>query len=179
MSIKESFTEDEWFLLSSTPALVGAAMSAAEGSGMIGTVKEITASMRSTVAGLQDYPSSELIQALLEKAENWDEAKEKMQNYREKAQARLQDENIKTKEDLQSKVMSDIEKSVALVDSKCSESDARTYKEWTLKIANNVAMAAKEGGFMGFGGTQFSEGEQALLAQIENSLGVKADVLIA
>ena len=77
MSIKDKFTEDEWFLLSSTPALIGASMSAADSSGVIGTVKEMTASMRSTVGALKGYPDSELIQTLLEKAENWDEAKEK------------------------------------------------------------------------------------------------------
>lgn len=179
MSIKEKFSEDEWFLLSSTPMLIGAAMSAAEGSGVIGTVKELSASMRSAVSGLEAYPDSELIQALLEKSANWDEAKAKAQDYRSKIQAQMKEAQIKSKEDIQKKVMIDLEKSVALVDEKCNDSDAKNYKEWSLKIANNVAMAAKEGGFMGFGGTQFSAGEQALLSQIENKLGVKADVLVA
>ena len=95
MSIRDDFSEDEWFLLSSTPAMIGAAMSSAAPSGVIGTVKEMTAGMRGTVQGLNDYPDSELITTLLEKAQNWDEAKDKMQDYREKAKARLDGASIK------------------------------------------------------------------------------------
>ena len=48
---------------------------------------------------------------------------------------------------------------------------ANEYKEWTLAVALKVANAAKEGGFMGFGGTQYSESEQALMGEIEAALG--------
>ena len=179
MSIKDQFNEDEWFLLSATPALIGAAMSAAEGSGVIGTVKELTASMRASVAGLKDYPDSELINALLEKAENWGEAKEKLSDYRERAKARMESESIKTAEALQQRMLDDVAACVALVDQRCSASDATAYKEWSLKIANACAMAAKEGGFLGIGGTRLSEGEQVLLGKIESALGVQASSLIA
>lgn len=179
MSIKDSFNEDEWFLLSSTPALIGATMSAADKSGVIGTVKELSASMRTTVAALKDYPDSELVQQLLKKAENWDEAKEKISDYKTRSQEKLSAGQIKSTEDLQQQVLNDIRSCVELVDTKCSESDARIYREWSLKIANNVAKSAKEGGFMGFGGTEVSAGEQALLAQIETALGVKSATLLA
>ena len=179
MSIKDKFNEDEWFLLSATPALIGASMSAAEGSGVIGTVKELTASMKTTVAALKDYPDSELINALLEKAENWDEAKAKLSDYRERAKSRMEDEGINTPESLREKMLSDVNACVALVDERCSDSDAKIYKEWSLKIANSVAMAAKEGGFMGFGGTRLSESEQQLLSRIEKALGMQASTLIA
>jgi len=179
MSIQDKFSEDDWFLLSSTPAMIGAAMSSAESSGIIGTVKEMSASMRSTVGALRDYPDSELIQALLKKAENWDEAKEKIGDYRERSQERINTENIKSKEDLHKHVLADINKCVSLVQEHCSESDAQVYREWTLKIANNVAKSAKEGGFMGFGGVAVSEGEKVLLSQIEKALGVESSTLLA
>lgn len=179
MSIQDKFSEDDWFLLSSTPAMIGAAMSSAEGSGIVGTVKEMSASMRSTVGALQDYPNSELIQALLKKAENWDEAKEKLGDYRERSQERLKSGNIKSKEDLHQQVLVDIEKCVALVQENCSQEDASIYREWSLKIANNVAKAAKEGGFLGFGGVQISESEKVLLAKIEQALGVESSTLLA
>ena len=179
MSIKDQFTEDEWFLLSSTPAMVGSAMSSAASSGVIGTVKEMTASMKSTVAALKDYPDSELIQALLQKAENWDAAKDKMSDYRERAKQKLETQQIKTREQLHQQAMKDCQDAAKLVDAKCSAADAKAYREWTLKVANNVAAAASEGGFLGFGGERISPEETALLGRIEEALGVKGSSLLA
>jgi len=179
MSIKDSFTEDEWYLLSSAPAMVGAAMSSAAASGMIGTVKEMTASMRSTVSALEDYPDSELIQALLQKAENWDEAKTKMKDYRERSREKLTEGDIKSREELHQLAMEDCKSAVALVDAKCSVDDALVYKEWALKIANNVAAAASEGGFLGFGGEKISPEEAKMLEQIEGILGIRGANLVA
>jgi len=179
MGIKDEFSEEEWFLLSSTPAMIGAAMSAAAPSGVIGTVKEMTASMRGSVQGLKDYPDSELITALLEKAENWDEAKEKMSDYREKAKSRLESADIKSREDLQKHVLEDCAAAAKLVDAKCSPAEAQLYKEWSVKIANKVAEAAKEGGILGFGGERVSAEETALIEKIEAALGAPKGHLIA
>lgn len=176
MSMKNNFTDDEWFLLSSTPAMIGAAMSSAAASGVIGTVKEMTASMRSTVGGLKDYPDSELIQELLQKAENWDEAKDKLKDYRERSKSKLADGNVKSREELHNLAMADCKKAVVLVNDKCTAEDAAAYKEWTLKIANNVAAAASEGGF---GGEKISAEEAAMLEQIESILGIKGAALLA
>ena len=179
MSIKDQFTEDEWFLLSSTPAMVGSAMSSAAASGVIGTVKEMTASMKSTVAALKDYPNSELIQALLEKAENWDEAKDKISDYRERAKQKLESGQIKSREQLHEQAMKDCREAAKLVDAKCSPDDAKAYREWTLKVANNVAAAASEGGFLGFGGEKISPEETVMLGRIEEALGVQGSTLLA
>lgn len=178
MSIKDDFSEDEWFLLSSTPAMIGAAMSSAAPSGVIGTVKEMTAGMRGTVQGLSDYPESELISALLQKAANWDEAKDKMQDYRTKAKERLDGAAIKSREELQSHVLSDCAKAAKLVDEKCSADEAKTYKEWSVKLANRVAEAAKEGGILGFGGERVSSEESDLILKIEQALGAPTGHLL-
>jgi len=179
MSIKDEFTDEEWFLLSSTPAMVGAAMSSAAPSGVVGTIKEMTASMRASVQGLSDYPDSELISALLERAENWDEAKEKMEDYREKAKARLETADIKSKHDLHAHVLADCEKAAQLVDAKCTATEAQMFREWTIKVANKVAEAAKEGGILGFGGERISPEESDMLRKVESALGVQSGVLQA
>ncbi len=179
MSIKESFTEDEWFLLSATPAWIAAAVSASDKSSMIGIVKELSAGMRTSIAGLKDYPDSELVQQLLEKADNWDAAKEKMTDYKSRTQEHLDTDAIKSPEDLQQQVLADIRRSTALADSKCTPDDAQIYREWCLKIANNVASASKEGGFLGFGGTPVSDAERALITQIEEASGVSSSTLLA
>jgi len=179
MGIKQEFTEDEWFLLSSAPAMIGAAMSSAAPSGVIGTVKEMTASMRASVQGLSDYPDSELISALLEKAENWDEAKDKLSDYRTKAKARLDGASVGSREELQSLVLEDCAAAARLVDEKCSPAEAAVYKEWSVKLANRVASAAKEGGILGFGGERVSAEETDLIARIEKALGAPTGHLLA
>jgi len=101
-SVKEQFSDDEWFLISSVPSMVGAAMAGAGKSGIIGTTKEAMASMKSVVAGKNDYPNNELIAAVLPKAESFSEAKEKAGAYREKAMAQFKEQNIKSPEDFNS-----------------------------------------------------------------------------
>ena len=57
MSISDRFTEEEIFLLSTTPSLIGSAMAFAEGSGL-GTVKEMFSSAKSVMAGIKQYPDT-------------------------------------------------------------------------------------------------------------------------
>lgn len=179
MNIKTEFTEDEWFLLSSTPALIGAAMSTAAPSGIIGTIKELSTSVRSSVQGLEDYPDSPLITALLQRAENWDEAKTKAQDYRERTMARLQSTGDTSREKLHEEVLKDCTAAAQLVDEKCTSTDAKAYKEWSVKIARKVAEAAKEGGVLGFGGERVSAAEVVMLAKIEAALDVPSGQLYA
>jgi hypothetical protein len=52
--------------------------------------------------------------------------------------------------------------------------DAQAFKIWLHKISQDVAEAATEGGFLGFGGVRVSEAEKATLAQISAALGLPA-----
>ena len=91
----------------------------------------------------------------------------------------MEESNIKTAADLQDKMLADVKRCVALVDEKCPGDDARSYKEWSLKVADAVAAAAKEGGFLGIGGTRISENEKILLAKLQETMNISADSLIA
>ena len=44
------------------------------------------------------------------------------------------------------------------------------FKAWLGAIAERVAEASKEGGFLGFGGVQVSDAEKATLAEIAGAL---------
>lgn len=172
MSIKDKFSEDEWFLLSATPASIGAIMSAASPSGVFGTIKELSAIMRATVEGLQVHSDSELITSLLERAENWSDAKARAADYRDKTQDRFKEEEVKSREKLVEMVLADCQTVSALVDERVAADEAETYKDWCLSIATKVAEASKEGSILGFGGTRVSEEEAALLTDIETALNV-------
>ncbi|MFK7894148.1 MAG: hypothetical protein AB8B63_25260 [Granulosicoccus sp.] len=179
MTIKTAFTEDEWFLISAMPGMIGAAMSQAAPSGIIGTIKEMSATMQSAARMKTEFPDSELINALLEKAENWSEAKEKISDYKQRTQEKLASENVKDRTQLQELALDDCQKAVALVQEKCSAEDAAAYKHWTIMVARNVAEAAKEGSILGFGGERVSASEKVLLQKIEGILDLESGVLLA
>ena len=179
MSLKDEFTDDEWFLLSSVPAMIGSAMSTAAPSGVIGTAKELAASMRATVEGRAEHPDSPLIGELLQRAGNWDETKERAKDYRGRIEARMEGAQVKSREGLHALVMEDCREAARLVDERCTATDARAYREWCVAIARKVAEAAKEGSFLGFGGTRVSDEERAMMGRIESALGVEGGVLVA
>ena len=172
MSVREKFTDDEWFFLMCTPSLVGAAMSGAERSGVIGTVKEAIASMKSVMAGATRYPDNELITALLSPGENRDDAKSQAADFQKRAVEKLKAAGITTPQQLCDQAVEDCRAAVALLQGKCADTDIDEYRSWLLEVAEKVGEAAKEGGFLGFGGEQVSEGERALHKRLKSALGL-------
>ena len=59
----------------------------------------------------------------------------------------------------------------AIVSAKATAEEAAAFKQWLLTTAQDAADAAKEGGFLGFGAVQVSEGEQSMLEQLRVTLG--------
>ena len=59
----------------------------------------------------------------------------------------------------------------ALVERKAG-GDADGFKRWVAGLSTKVAEAAKEGGFLGIGGTAVSDAERAALSDISSTLGL-------
>jgi hypothetical protein len=59
----------------------------------------------------------------------------------------------------------------ALIDKKAKPDEAQGFKQWLVAVTQKVAEAAKEGGFLGFGGTQVSEQEGATIKEVSAALG--------
>lgn len=170
MTFKERFSEEEQFLLVSTTSLIGSAMAFAEGSGL-GTVKEMLASAKSLMKGVKEYPNNELIKGILPNMENAQEAMAEAKAFREKAISRLKDKGITSHEQMSQQLIEDCRAVTELLDEKASEQEKEEYNEWAMSIAENVAKAAKEGGFLGFGGERVSEGEKEMFRKIAFALG--------
>jgi hypothetical protein len=60
---------------------------------------------------------------------------------------------------------------IALVESKADPTEAAEYKRFVTKLADTVAHAHREGGFLGIGGKEVSESEQAALDEIAAVVG--------
>ena len=67
--------------------------------------------------------------------------------------------------DIKAKALDALRQVAALLAAKAPE-DAAAFKAWLAQISQNVAEAAKEGGFLGFGGVQVSDAEKATLGEI-------------
>ncbi len=163
--IKDTFSEDEWFLLLSTPSMIGASVAAAGQSGL-GTLKEAVASLETIAGAAKSYPNNELISELVKRAENKDEARAQAQKYTEMAKAKLQG---KKPDQLTQEMLEDTKKAVELLKQKAPNA-LEDYKQWSLAVAEKVANAAKEGGFLGFGGERVSATEKTLIDNIKAAL---------
>lgn len=173
MSIESRFTEEEIFLLTSTPTQIGTVMAFAEGSGL-GTIKEMFASSKSFINGIKEYPNNEIITGVLPNVSDLKEAMGDAKAMRTKAVDRLKELGIDNSEKMRNQLMIDSKAVASILDAKASPEEAQEYREWAMNIAESVANAAKEGGFFGIGGTRVSDGEKKAFAEIAHALGTSS-----
>ena len=66
--------------------------------------------------------------------------------------------------------MTKIREAGDLVSRKATPEEAQAYKQMLMAVAERTADAAKEGGFLFFGGERVSAGEQAFLTEVKGAL---------
>jgi hypothetical protein len=72
----------------------------------------------------------------------------------------------RTPEDLRREAPATLRRAVAILERVATEEEVNTYKRFVYSVAEAVARAHREGGFLGIGGTEVSEHEQAALDEI-------------
>jgi hypothetical protein len=166
MASKAAFTPEEWKQVLGGVFMAGFAVTAADPSGLWGLLKETFASGRALMEAKSSASASDLTKAIVSDMETSD-ARSMAQDY---VKGRLQ--GAKGAE-IKQRAIDALRSAAAVVDLK-APSDATAYKSWLLQIANSVAEASKEGGFLGFGGVDVSDAEKATLADIAVALGTRA-----
>ena len=146
-------------------------MAFAESSGLA-TIKELMASAKAYMSGIKTYPDNEIIQGILPNLDNREEALTQAKDFREKAATRLKEKQIDNEAKIRQLLLDDTREINRLLNEKATATETDEYKEWALSVAESVARAAKEGGFLGFGGEQISAGEKALFSELAQVLGV-------
>ncbi len=164
MAGKDNFTPEEWKTLLESPMMAGIAVTAADPSGLWGSLKESMASARAIMGAAHDSTAAELVRAIASDYETADGRSVAREGLRAELSGKRPAEIV-------TKALSAIKKAAELIDAK-APGDAAAYKTWLQHIAQAVAEASKEGGFLGFGGTQISEAEKATLTHIKESLGL-------
>ena len=79
----------------------------------------------------------------------------------------------KTAAEVKAKAIAGLAEVGQLLDAKAS-TDAPGVKAWLKHIAEKVAGASSEGGFLGFGGVKVSDAEKATLAEVAAALKIAA-----
>jgi hypothetical protein len=170
-----AYTDDELALLATTPQLIGSTVATAGSSGLFGTGKELFASARSMMEGVKSFPDNALIRQLMPDPQaNPQQAMERMKKFRDWGMARIKQKGIDSAEKVQALTLEDCKAVTSLLAAKATPQEAKEYRQWALSVAENVAQAASEGGFLGFGGQQVSEPEKQLISKIRVALGEKA-----
>ena len=170
---KEKYTDDEWFLVSTLPPMIGSAVAAIDKSGFFGTFREMTASMESARSALTQHAENPLISDVLKgDGTTFKEVHAAARERQAKLLERAKEKGIRTAEQHADLVVEDCAEAARLVDSREEPAHAQEYKEWACSIGLQVAEAAKEGGIFGFGaGDAVSDKESELLSKIQDALG--------
>ena len=160
MLTKNDFSAPDWKTLRDTQYLVGFAMVMAGSSGL-GTIKELAAlshqiiqNQASGVPLIRDLTATsemQATQASLKQSFGGHEAKPSSDSMRRLA-------------------LDGARSSLAILAGKASKEETDAYRELLYRIADKVAHAAREGGFLGFGGTLVSEGERSFLNELRSTL---------
>lgn len=161
MTTKADYTNEQWQLLLDVPPAVGTAVMCAGRSGL-GTIKESVAMSASIQGARYGQDGVELIQALFDARTKGGERSviETLSSpYRE----------LSTQEILQDAVEK-CKQVVRVLAEKATVEERDTYVNWTIYVAEQVALSANEGGFLGVGGERVSADEMRALGAIRDAL---------
>jgi hypothetical protein len=162
MATKANFTSEEWKLILGSPMLAGMAVSLAEPSGIWGMMKEGMASGYALLEAKRDAGANELAKALVADMET--------SEGRSVARDGLKSELTgKTPAEIKQQAIASLTRVGQILDAKVP-ADAAAFKAWLKHVAEKVAGASSEGGFLGFGGVQVTDAERATIEEVAQAL---------
>ena len=157
MTSKEAFTEDEWVRVRRAPMVAGMAITIADPGGPIEISKEGMATLRSaTVPPSQEELLAAIaldITAMTQRKEN------PLSGFKPNDPATVGQA-----------VLDELSAAVGLVAGTATPEETDAFRGWLVTTAQAAADAAKDGGFMGFGAKQVSDGEQAMLDKVREAV---------
>jgi hypothetical protein len=138
-----AYTVEEWSIVAEAPLLAGVRVATAERGG---TMRERFAIREVYAAARELSGESALLDALVADTPSTDVA--------------------------QTQGTERIRAALVIVDGKATPEDAEAYKGFVLAVAQTAAEANREGGFVGIGGAEVGEREQAVLDELAALLGI-------
>jgi hypothetical protein len=152
MTKRADFNAEEWSAVVEGPLLAGLRVIAA---GRGGTIRESLAVGQAYAEARRQQGASELLDELVASPPALDPARLRAGG----GATAASDERLR--------------EALALVEAKATPEEVEAYKRFVVTVAEAAANAHREGGFLGVGGEQVSEGERAALDEIAATLGVQ------
>jgi hypothetical protein len=146
---KADFNAEEWSTVVEAPVLAGMRVVTADRGG---TIRESLAMGKVYTQARQQHGESELLDELVSSPPAMDQ------------------ERLRAAGDLSRASAERLREAVELLEQKASPEEVEAYKRFVVNVAEAAAKAHKEGGFIGIGGKQVSESEQAALDEIAATL---------
>jgi len=146
MTQKAAFNAEEWSTVVNAPAYTALLVIAASRGG---TVRETLAISRAYARAREGTGPGELMREILA------------------SPPAIERSNMpRTPEDLRTAAPRELRRAIGVLDRIAMPDEVAEYKRFVYAVADSVARAHKEGGFLGIGGTAVSEHEQAALDEI-------------
>ena len=164
MAKQDAFTSDEWALLRLAPSLVAGGIAAADPSGLVASIKEAAAGAEGMAEAFKANSDIELFAALAA-----DHSIPGLPDMKAVAGEGTRDQQM---ENFKNFVLGRVKSATDLVVSKATPPEADLYRKMIVDVAEKSADAAKEGGFLGFGGVRVSDKEQAFITEVKKAAGV-------
>ncbi len=170
MTTRADFTPNEWQSVMEAPVLTSMYVVLASPSGPIGVVKEMTALAKSVVEAGAEWTANPLINDMIAEVKGRSQAGQNA----DAEQQEIMRLSAKSPQEAQTEVLTKLKASLATVSAKTSGEELDGFNRWLMDLATKTAQAAKEGGFLGFGGKAVSDEERKALADLATTLGVPA-----
>jgi hypothetical protein len=153
MTKKADFNAEEWSTIVEGPLLAGMRVITA---GRGGTIRESMAMGKVYAHARQQHGESELLDDLVA------------------APPAMEPGRLGSDGDISAVTKERLREAVQLLEQKASPEEVESYKRFVRSVAEAAANAHEEGGFLGVGGQQVSETEQAALDEVAATLQVSA-----
>jgi hypothetical protein len=149
MTEKSAFNAEEWDRILEAPALAALRVIAADRGG---TIRE-SLSLGRAYAEARGSGDGGLLSEIVSSAPHVDP------------------QGLKDTSALPGRMHDSVREALRILEEKATPDEVEAYRQFVMKVADTVAHAHKEGGFLGIGGKEVSEDEQAALDDLAATLG--------
>lgn len=165
-------TEDRAVLTRAPNALV-MATAYSEHDGVFSIRKELKAGLQAAIDGATAFPDNQIVQQLAIEMNSIEP--ERMDEVRNRASSATEPADLVEERDPTSSRPTALQlaaRALAIMATNTTQQETVEFKYWLYSIADQVTLASKAGGFLGFGGTRVSPAEAAFLADLRRTLDI-------
>lgn len=178
MTVLEDFSTEDQIILARTPNALVMATAYAEQDGVFSIRKELKAGLQAAVDGATAFPTNQVIQRLALEMNSINQGE--VEEVRERASNAASPEDLVEERNPSSSRPMALQlaaQSLAIMDANATVTEAIEFKYWLYSIADQVTLASKAGGFLGFGGKRVSPAEAAFLDDLREALDIPDDAV--